>query len=504
MKLALLLLGCSLSAFGAACTMQTINGSDIQNTSPAKLNANFTCLNNNAPKIFSGAIVPGVVTGSRFGDFYLNTGNGFTYQCFAVSPPCNAVGNGNWTLLGSSGGGAIPNTTNALRGSGGGGATAVGGSPTDCVLVNGSSASCGGAGSGNVVGPSSATGDALARYDGTTGKLLKNSGATVDNSGNVSANSFAGTDASHSGGANFKGLTSGAVMLAAADIAGTAIVYVLPSTNGTAGQVLEDNGVIACPTLATGSPSVCHQLTWASISGGGITPTARGNYSSATACSGAITGQLYFATDTPGVTRQCNGTTYQDFMNDEPITVPGAASGWTAVNSPTLTDAGGAILFSKSTDTLGLGLKVTGGATDFQVKFKMISANGTAVASECGLWITDGTTAGTSVAHGVTIGEYDSGTIAQYFGINQRSYSPINGSITGFGSGSANAPQISDTFTLRITVVGGTAFTTYTGDGHNWSQVGTGTVSGITHYGFGCDPRGANPTVMKVFSMSAQ
>jgi len=43
-----------------------------------------------------------------------------------------------------------------------------------------------GDGSGNVVGPASATDNALARYDGTTGKLLQNSPVTVDDNGNIS------------------------------------------------------------------------------------------------------------------------------------------------------------------------------------------------------------------------------------------------------------------------------------------------------------------------------
>lgn len=40
-------------------------------------------------------------------------------------------------------------------------------------------------GTGDVVGPASATANALARYSGTTGKLLKDSGVTVDDAGNM-------------------------------------------------------------------------------------------------------------------------------------------------------------------------------------------------------------------------------------------------------------------------------------------------------------------------------
>jgi len=43
----------------------------------------------------------------------------------------------------------------------------------------------GGGGTGDVVGPSSATANALARYNLTTGKLIKNSSIIVDDSGNV-------------------------------------------------------------------------------------------------------------------------------------------------------------------------------------------------------------------------------------------------------------------------------------------------------------------------------
>jgi hypothetical protein len=47
-----------------------------------------------------------------------------------------------------------------------------------------------GAGSGDVVGPASATDNALVRFDTTTGKLIQNSGATLDDSNNLSVNSI--------------------------------------------------------------------------------------------------------------------------------------------------------------------------------------------------------------------------------------------------------------------------------------------------------------------------
>ena len=50
------------------------------------------------------------------------------------------------------------------------------------------------AGSGDVSGPGSSTDNALARFDGTGGKTLQNSGVTVDDSGNLTANNVSGTN----------------------------------------------------------------------------------------------------------------------------------------------------------------------------------------------------------------------------------------------------------------------------------------------------------------------
>ena len=47
----------------------------------------------------------------------------------------------------------------------------------------------GGSGSGDVVGPASATDNAIARYDGTTGKLIQNSSATIADDGTLNATS---------------------------------------------------------------------------------------------------------------------------------------------------------------------------------------------------------------------------------------------------------------------------------------------------------------------------
>ena len=64
------------------------------------------------------------------------------------------------------------------------------------------------AGSGDVVGPASATNNAIARFDLATGKLIKNSAATVaDTTGDITAGKFNGVTISGSG--SFSGTSSG-------------------------------------------------------------------------------------------------------------------------------------------------------------------------------------------------------------------------------------------------------------------------------------------------------
>lgn len=64
--------------------------------------------------------------------------------------------------------------------------TASGSPGSECLGANGTWLACGGGGgAGDVVGPASATDTAVAAFDGTTGKLLRNSSLLVDASGNV-------------------------------------------------------------------------------------------------------------------------------------------------------------------------------------------------------------------------------------------------------------------------------------------------------------------------------
>ncbi len=102
-------------------------------------------------------------------------------------------------------------------------------------------------GTGDVVGPASATDNAFARFDTTTGKLIQNSSATLDDSGAptfVGSVAVSGTSASGAdiklyedtdNGTNYVGLKAPASI--ASDV-----TWTLPSTDGTNGQALVTNG----------------------------------------------------------------------------------------------------------------------------------------------------------------------------------------------------------------------------------------------------------------------
>lgn len=79
-------------------------------------------------------------------------------------------------------------------------APASGGGTTNFLRADGTwAAPGGGGGSGDVVGPASATDNAIARFDSTTGKLIQNSGATLADDGMLSLPAIASPSAPASG-----------------------------------------------------------------------------------------------------------------------------------------------------------------------------------------------------------------------------------------------------------------------------------------------------------------
>lgn len=100
-------------------------------------------------------------------------------------------------------------------------------------------------GSGDVVGPASATDNAIARYDLTTGKLIQNSGVTIDDSNNLTLPAQADLRFSDSDSSNWVAFQAPATI-------SSDVTWTLPSADGSNGQFLSTNGT---GTLAWSSPS---------------------------------------------------------------------------------------------------------------------------------------------------------------------------------------------------------------------------------------------------------
>lgn len=195
----------------------------------AGVNANFTGLWTGKVSKFSGSGTPGSLANSSLGDDYTNTANGDVYKCQNLSGACTAVASGNWVKQNTGGTGTPAGSTNDVQ-------------------FN-SAGSFGG------------------------GRCTMDSSQNFVCTGSLTGLSFTGSDTSHSGLDYLKGKTSGGVAFGVDDVAGTAIAYILPSTNGVSGQYLEDSGSTTCPTLPSGAPATCHQLTWNTPTGTGTIAT---------------------------------------------------------------------------------------------------------------------------------------------------------------------------------------------------------------------------------------
>jgi hypothetical protein len=196
----------------------------------------------------------------------------------------------------------------------------------------------------------------------------------------------------------------------------------------------------------------------------------------------------------------CDGSTWADFYYGVPITRPTAASNWTTVNGGTLSDNGGTLKYTKSTSGLGVNLKAISGS-DFIIGLVPIAVFSDNVGGihECGIYLTSGTTAGTHAAHGLNITLSDSGTPQTRY--LRRSYTPINGTITDEGLTESAAFSLRPIW-MRL-VISGSNSLAYIGDGSDWTLIHTDAIGFTpTHWGFGCDPRGTDPVVIRIVSVT--
>ena len=116
------------------------------------------------------------------------------------------------------------------------------------LSISGTTLNATAGGGGDVTGPVSSTDNAIARFDGTGGDTIQNSAVTIDDSGNVSANSMSLTtdlEVTH-GGTGRSSHTAYAVICGGTTTTGAQQSV---ASVGTSGQVLTSNGAGALPTF---------------------------------------------------------------------------------------------------------------------------------------------------------------------------------------------------------------------------------------------------------------
>ncbi len=161
----------------------------------------------------------------------------------------------------------------------------------------------GGGGSGDVVGPASATDNAVARFDSTTGKLIQNSSFIVNDSGEVTTGVWQGTEITVAkGGTGATTLTANNVILGNGT---SAVQFVAPSTSG---NLLTSNGT-----------------TW--TSGSGVLDTIAG------ASTGGVGTYAFFTKSTTGGTIVAGSTYAGSGLNYHGIGLP-LSTATTAIGGP--------------------------------------------------------------------------------------------------------------------------------------------------------------------------
>lgn len=97
----------------------------------------------------------------------------------------------------------------------------------------------------DVLGPSSSTNNAIATYNGTTGKVIQNTGVTIDGSNNVTIPGQGDLRWADSDSSNWVAFQAPATVA-------TNVTWTLPNADGTSSQVLTTNG---SGTLSWSTPS---------------------------------------------------------------------------------------------------------------------------------------------------------------------------------------------------------------------------------------------------------
>ena len=161
-----------------------------------------------------------------------------------------------------------------------------------------------GAGSGDVSGPGSATDNAVVRWDGTSGQLVQNSGVTINDSGDLTANNLSGTHSGTSSGTN----TGDQTITLTGDVTGSGTgsfaatiaddaVTLAKMASGTAGNLITYDASGDPTAVATGTAT--HVLT---SNGAGAAPTFQAAGGGSSFFQGSFTRDVSTASGTQAIT----------------------------------------------------------------------------------------------------------------------------------------------------------------------------------------------------------
>lgn len=256
---------------------------------------------------------------------------------------------------------------------------------------------------GNVVGPGSSTATAIAKYTDASGRLLSNTGVTVDGSNNVSApgSVSSGVGSGVSGKLSMTGSTSGVASNLTVDNSNTATTIKLPN-DGTAGLYMATSTVAAPSSGCAQFNGVGTELasTGAACGAGGGGGATSGSFAGLPGtCS---VGTLYYFTNSWWISALCTAVNTWNYWGQYGLGAPaGPAAGWTTVNPGTeftLSDDSAGDLYYKITATSALNWRIATKntpATPYMIdvfwRSQQTSNNTGTIAYDTGIYFYDGT-----------------------------------------------------------------------------------------------------------------